>query len=164
MTKKIWYELVDMKYGELYLSKYIGVQHRLRKTFKILTLLLSLTGILGWKYFQDYVWVILLIICIIQLLSLVGNQLIRTDKEVEDISALKMLYTKYFNKLEQLWDELQSERKSDNEAIDIFHQLRTTMWEPIVELDCKLDIKQYKWLMNRTEEETQDYLNKNHIQ
>lgn len=164
MTKKIWYELVDMKYGELYLSKYVGFQHRLKMTFKIITLVLSLTGIFGWKYFEDYVLLILIIICVIQLLSLIGNQIIRTDKEVEEISALKMMYTRYFNNLERLWDELQSERKTDNEAIDIFYQLRTSAWEPIDELDCKLDIKRYKWLMSRTEEETQNYLNKYHIQ
>ncbi|WP_159580298.1 hypothetical protein [Marinoscillum sp. 108] len=151
-----------MKYGELYLSKYIGFQHRLRKTFKIITFILSLSGILGWKYFQDYAWVILLIICVMQLLSLVGNQLVRSDKEVEEISALKMMYTKYFNKLERLWDELYTQRINDDEALERFYELRTTDWENIEQLDCKLDIKRFKRLMNKTEIETNDYINKYH--
>ena len=35
-------------------------------------------------------------------------------------------------------------------------------WEKIEELDCKLNIKRYKRLMNHTEIETNHYLNKYH--
>src|SRR5690606_35175416 len=97
MANKIWYELVHIKYGETYLGKYIGLQHRLKKSFKIMTLVLSVSGIFGWKYFEDYAWIAFVLIAIMQLLTLVENQLIRSDKEVEDISKLRMRYTKYFN-------------------------------------------------------------------
>ena len=52
MNDKIWFEMVDMKYGETYLTLYLGLQRTLKKTFNILTLLLSVSGILGWKYFE----------------------------------------------------------------------------------------------------------------
>lgn len=162
MTDKIWYEMVDMKYGETYLSKYIGLQHRLKKTFKIMTLILSVSGIFGWKYFENIAWVAFILIAIMQLLTLIENHLIRSDKEVEDIAALKMKYTKYFNKLEKLWTEYLNDIKLKNEAFECFYQLRETDWEPIEELDAKLDIKKFKWLMNKTEIETNDYINKYH--
>lgn len=154
--------MVDMKYGETYLSEYIGVQHRLKKTFKIMTLILSVSGIFGWKYFENLAWVAFILIAMMQLLTLVENQLIRSDKEVEDISALRMKYTKYFNKLEKLWTEYQNGIKSDKECFQLFYEFRKTDWESIEELDTKLDIKKFKWLMNKADIETKDYIDKYH--
>lgn len=154
--------MVDIKYGETYLSKYIGFQHRLKKTFKIMTLVLSVSGIFSWKYFENFAWVAFILIAIMQLLTLIENHLIRSDKEVEDISILKMKYTKYFNKLEKLWTEYLNDIKHKNEAFECFYQLRETDWEPIEELDTKLDIKKFKWLIAKTDNDTNDYINKYH--
>ncbi|MCD8416092.1 hypothetical protein G1J88_12015 [Tenacibaculum dicentrarchi] len=163
MTNKIWYELTNMKYGEIYLSKYLGLQRTLKKWFKILTLIVSLSGILKWKYFEGYVWIAFVLIAVVQLLLLIENQIIRTDKEIEEISNLRMMYTRYFNKLEFLWDKYHSDQIKDKEAMDKYFELRQTIWERIEELDCKLNIKRYKKLMKHTEIETNHYLNKYHI-
>jgi hypothetical protein len=149
MNEKIWFELVDRKYGEIYLTKYLSLQRTLKKTFTILTLLISISGILGWKYFEDYAWIAFGLISIMQLLTLIENQLIRSEKEVEKISNLRMMYTKYFHKLEE-------------NATNQFFELRKTDWEKIEELDCKLDIKKFNRLMNKTDIETNQYLNKYH--
>ena len=163
MTNKIWYELTNIKYGEIYLSKYLGLQRTLKKWFKILTLIVSLSGILGWKYFEDYVWIAFILIAIVQLLLLIENQIIRTDKEIDEISNLRMMYTRYFNKLEMLWDKYHSNQIKDKKAMDKYFELRQTIWERIEELDCKLNIKRYKKLMKHTVTETNHYLNKYHI-
>lgn len=155
--------MVNIKYGEIYLSKYLGVQRTLKKSFQILTLFVSLSGILGWKYFEDYVWIAFILIAIVQLLLLIENQIIRSDKEIEEISNLRMMYTKYFNKLEILWTKYQYNQIKDKKAIDDYFVLRQSDWENIEELDCKLNIKRYKKLMNKTEIETNHYLNKYHI-
>ena len=162
MTTKIWYEMVDMKYGEMYLSKYIGLQHRLKKAFKIMTLILSVSGILSWQQFEGFVWLAFILIAVMQLLTLVENQLIRSDKEVEDISLLRMRYTKYFNKLEKLWTEYLNGIKSEKEAFEYFYVLRKSDWELIEELDCKLDIKEFRCLMNRADNDTRHYITKYH--
>ncbi|MDN6316890.1 MAG: hypothetical protein L0J59_05315 [Lactococcus lactis] len=162
MTNKIWYEMVDMKYGETYLTKYIGLQHRLKKTFKIMTLILSVSGIFGWKYSENYAWIAFILIAIMQLLTLVENQLIRSDQEVEDISTLRMKYTKYFNKLEKIWTEYSKEIRSEIGVFEHFYELRSSDWEPIEELDCKLDIKKFKRLMNQADNETNNYIHKYH--
>lgn len=163
MTNKIWHEMVNMKYGEIYLSKYLGVQRTLKKSFQILTLLVSLSGILSWKYFEKYVWIVFVLIAIIQLLLLIENQIIRSDKEIEEISNLRMMYTRYFNKLEILWTKYQHDQIKDKKAMSDYFELRQSDWENIEELDCKLNIKRYKKLMNKTEIETNHYLNKYHI-
>ncbi|MEM8764814.1 MAG: hypothetical protein AAGD88_13430 [Bacteroidota bacterium] len=163
MTNKIWYELSNIKYGEIYLVKYLGLQRTLKKTSQILTLLVSFSGILGWKYFEEYVWIAFGLIAAVQLLLLIENQIIRSDKEIEDISNLKMLYTRYFNKLEELWTRNQYCRITDDEAVDKYFEYRKSDWLKIEELDTKLSIKRWKILMSTTEKEANNYLNKYHI-
>ena len=163
MTNKIWYEMTNIKYGEIYLTKYLGFQRTLKRIFQILTLLVSLSGILGWKYFEDYVWIAFILIAIVQLLLLIENQIIRSNKEIEEISNLRMMYTRYFNKLERLWTKYQYNQIKDKKATNKYFELRQSDWENIEELDCKLNIKRYKRLMKNTEIETNHYLNKYHI-
>lgn len=160
---KVWYELANMKYGEVYLSKYLNFQRTLKKTFQILTLLVSLSGILSWKYFENYVWIAFALIALVQLLLLIENQIIRSDKEIEEIARLRMMYTKYFNKLEKLWTKHQYSRISENKGLDKYFDFRQSDWEQIEEIDTKLNIKRYKWLIKKTEIETNNYLNKYHI-
>lgn len=162
MNDKIWFEMVDMKYGETYLTLYLGLQRTLKKTFYILTLILSVSGILGWKYFENYVWIAFILIAIMQLFVLVENQIIRSDKEIEDIASLRMMYTRYFNKLERLWAEFQYKKLNEDESFEKFFQLKETDWEKIEELDYKLNIKEYIWLMDKADIKTNNYINKFH--
>ncbi len=163
MKNKIWYELVDIKFGEIYLTKYLSFHRKLKKLFNIMTLLISVSGILGWKFFEDYAWIAFILIAIMQLFTLIENQLIRSDKEIEQIFELKMLYTKYFHKLENLWSDYKEDKISEASASTSFFELRKNDWEKIQELDGKLDIKDLKKMMEKTETETNNYLNKYHL-
>jgi hypothetical protein len=154
--------MVDKKYGETYLTKYLSLQRTLKKTFTIMTLLISVSGVLGWKYFENYAWLAFFLISIMQLILLIENQIIRSDKEIEEISNLRMMYTKYFNKLEQLYTEYHFNRITKENAIDQYFELRKTDWEKIEEEDCKLNIKRYKYLMNKSENESNQYINQYH--
>ena len=91
MRNKIWYELTKIKMGEFYLSKYLSLQRKLKRVFTIITLLLSISGILGWKFFENYAWIAFVLICIMQLFTLVENQIIRSDKEIEQIAEFETL-------------------------------------------------------------------------
>ncbi|EIA07448.1 hypothetical protein [Flavobacterium frigoris] len=162
MANKIWFEMVDKKYGEIYLTKYLSLQRTLKKYFTIMTLLVSVSGILSWKFFEDYAWIAFVLIAIMQLVILIENQIIRSDKEIEEISNLRMMYTKYFNKLEQLYTEFHYNRITKENAIDKYFELRKTDWEKIEELDCKLDIKKFNYLMNESENESNQYINQYH--
>ena len=162
MTNKIWYEMVDKKYGEIYLTKYLSLQRTLKKSFTIFTLIISVSGILGWKYFENYAWIAFILISVMQLFILIENQIIRSETEIEQISELRLLYTKYFNKLEKLWTAFYCNRIDEETAFHDYFELRKTDWEKIEELDSKLNIRRYKYLMNKTEVETNKYLNKFH--
>lgn len=154
--------MIDIKYGEIYLTKYLSLQRNLKKTFTIITLIMSIQGIFSWKYFEDYTWIAFLLILLIQLFTLIENQIIRSDKEIEEIRNLRMMYTKYFNKLEKFYTEYYYNRIKEKDATDKFFELRNIYWEKIEETDCKLNIKRYKHLMNESEIETNQYINKHH--
>lgn len=154
--------MVDMKYGESYLTQYLAFQRVLKKAFNILTLILSVSGILGWKFFENYAWIAFILIAIMQLFILVENEIIRSDKEIEDIAALRMMYTRYFNKLEKLWTEFEHGRITNENSLDKFFQLKETDWEKIEELDCKLNIKEYSRLLKKSDVKTNNYINKFH--
>lgn len=154
--------MVDMKFGECYLSKYIGFQRDLKRGFQIVTLFVSASGILGWKYFEEFAWIAFALIAIMQLILLIENQLIRSDKEIEEIAELRMMYTRYFHQLEKLWTNLYRSKCDEDEALDRFFQLRETDWEKIEKLDCKLTIKKFEFLMNSTDTDTNQYISKYH--
>lgn len=160
MNDKIWYEMVDMKYGETYLTLYLGFQRTLKKIFNILTFILSVSGILGWKYFENYAWIAFILIAIMQLFTLIENEIIRSDKEIEDIASLRMMYTSYFNKLERLWADFKYKKINEENSLEKFFQFKETDWEKIEELDCKLNIKEYNWLMDKADVKTNNYIDK----
>ena len=162
MSNNIWSELNDIKYGEIYLTKYLSFQKSLKKTFNILTLVLSVSGIFGWKYFEEYAWIAFFLIAIMQLFSLIENQLIRTDNEIDDILRLRMLYSKYFNQIERIWMMVESDQISQKESIAKFLDLRDSDWLVLEELDNKLDIKQWGFIESKTQIETNIYIKKHH--
>jgi len=162
MKDKIWYEMVNMKYLEIYLGKYLSFQRTVKKAFKIFTLVASISGILGWKYFENYISIVLALIALIQILLLVESEIIRSDKEIEEISNLRMMCTRYFNKLERLWNESFFEMIPDIDAMNKYFDLRVSDWERIEEINCRINIKEYRFFSKDTERKTNLYLNKYH--
>jgi len=154
--------MLNIKYGELYLSEYIELQRSYRKIINILTLLISVSGILGWKFFENYAWIAFVLVAVMQLFVLIKNEISRSDKDIENIAVLKMMYTKYFNKIEKLWTEYYTGKIKETRALDVFFELREKEWEKIEELDCKLNIKQLRRLKNKSERETNKYITKFH--
>jgi hypothetical protein len=102
------------------------------------------------------------LIAFIQVILLIENQLIRSENEIDDIIELRSLYTKYFNKLEKLWNDSQTERLSESDSLDLYFTFRETDWESIEILDSKLDVKVYSRLKKKTEIETLKYLQTYH--
>lgn len=162
MRDVIWYELVQIKFGEKYLALYLSLQHKLKKTFKIFILIFSGSGILGWQLWQPIAWIALVLIAIIQLLSLIENQIIRSDDQIVEIAKLRELYLKYFHKLEKLWIEFDNEEINDSVAKEQFFEFRKADLEPLEALDNKIGIKKWSRLIASADKETRDYFQTYH--
>lgn len=159
LRNKIWYDLIDAKYGEIYLAFYISKQKSLKKGIKITTLIFSGGGALGWTFWQYIPVVACLIISIIQLISLIENDIIRSDKEIEELCDLRNMYVTYFNQLDKLWFEINNNYNEEKTSKSFF-SLRKNEFLKIEKLDNKLYIRELKSILEKTDLKARDYLTK----
>lgn len=163
MNDKLWYDLVHTKYGDCYLCLYLARQNSLRKWVKILTLVFSTSGVLGWRIWNspEAAGVSCILIAVVQLFHLIENQLIRSDSEMAKIIELRSLYLSHTNKLERLWIEFRADRVSEKQVTDEFFKLREAAAK-MEALDTSLNIKQRPKLMTKAEKQAAEYFNQYH--
>lgn len=162
MTDKIWYEMVHTKFGDNYLANYINRQKTIRKWFKIFTLVFSTSGILGWTIWEYAPIIACGLIAVMQIVTLIENQIILSDQDIENISGLRNKYIYYFNKLEKLWTELQNKKINEHTASEQFYKLRQ-IGADIEATDNKLHINgQIKPLLDKADVETRNYFSQYH--
>ncbi|PIB23748.1 hypothetical protein BFP77_15670 [Maribacter sp. 4U21] len=159
MRSKVWYEMMQIKYGEVYLSLYLDFQKDLKRYIKIATLVFSGSGVFGWAFWEPLAWFACIIIALIQLIGLIENQIVRSDSELEEISVLRSMYLKYLNKLEELWYDCENDYKKEKKIKKVFFSLRETDFAAIERLDDKLNIKHWKRLKSKADIRTREYFN-----
>jgi hypothetical protein len=154
----IWVDFCHAKLGDEYLVLYSGRQKEIRRWFKIITILLSAEGIFSaFKEAKIPTIISFSVIGVIQLLSSIENQVIRSEKEIEEIGRLRIFYYDRSNKLEKLFLEFRENKiKSDNARAELF-ALRDTAKE-IEELDTKLNIKRHNKLLQKADALAKKYL------
>lgn len=156
---KIWYDLVDTKYGDEYLVLYLSLQRVIRKWFKIITIVLSAGGVFSaFQSFQIPTIIFCSITGLIQLLTSIENFIIHSEDDLDSLSNLRMKYYDRFIKLEILWHNLETKKITEEQASEIFFELRVLSSE-IESLDNKLNVRRYKKLMMTAESKTNNYLN-----
>jgi hypothetical protein len=161
---RIWYDLLDAKCGEEYMVLYLARQRKVRKWFKIGTILLSAGGIFSaFKSAEIPTIITCTCIGIVQLATSIENHLIHSEDALENLSRLRQLYYNRTNKLEVLWDLLGDEKITDDDASKRFYKLRESASE-IETLDAKQGIPVYGQLRTIAEKKTQEYLNKHHYE
>ena len=159
MRNKIWYNMLQIKYGEIYLSLYLDFQKDLKRYIKIATLVFSGSGVFGWAFWEPLAWIACIVIAIIQLIGLIENQIVRSDAELEEISVLRSMYLKYLTKLEELWYDCENGSKKEKKIKNSYFSLRETDFLAIESLDDKLNIKHWKGLKNKADIRTREYFN-----
>lgn len=159
MRKKIWYDMVQIKYGEVYLSLYLDFQKDLKRYIKIATLIFSGSGVFGWAFWEPLAWIACIVIAVIQLIGLIENHIVRSDNELEEISVLRSMYLKYLTKLEELWYDFENDTKKEKKVKGVFFKLKDTDFVAIEKLDDKLSIKPWKKLKNKADIRTREYFN-----
>lgn len=153
--------MVHTKFGDIYLANYISRQKTIRKWFKIFTLVFSASGVLGWKIWE-YVPVFACgIIAVMQIVLLLENQIISSDQDIESIAGLRNMYISYFNKLEKLWTDFNSNKLTELQATDHFYKLRQ-LGADIEAADNKLHIPKLKHICAKTDTETRNYFTQFH--
>jgi hypothetical protein len=154
----IWYELVNVKFGDEYLVFYLARERQIRKWFRGITIICSTGGIFSASISAKIPTIVSCsIIGLVQAATSIENFIIRSEKDIEEICKLRMMYYDRSIKLEQLWHEFASEKISEDQASNQFFALKKATIE-IEKLDNKLNIKRYKLLKNKADKTTRDYI------
>lgn len=161
MKEKIWYEFVHYRHGDDYLILYVNRLKSSRKWTNIMTLIFSTSGILSWKLWQYLPAITCGLIAFLQLFKLIENQIIPTDKDIEQTTILREKYFSYWNNAEKLWIEFKYNKLSEEEVQNKFFKLRESSHE-IESLDNKLNIQKLTKLQDKADIQTNNYINQYH--
>lgn len=160
----IWYEMVHAKYWEQYLSDYTGFKITRRKWLNIIILMLSTIGASSWSAWkllpEGTEWLpslIFGIMGIVQVFNVFQKNITVENTTLESLYRLRSMYISYFNKLERLFIELETNKESENELIEKYYKIRETVY-PIEELKDSLNITQIEMIDKNIERKVIDYL------
>jgi hypothetical protein len=155
---KIWYDLVDTKFGDEYLILYLSRQRTIRKWFKISTIVLSAGGIFSaFQSLQIPTMIFCTVTGVMQILTSIENFIIHSEDDLDSLSNLRMKYYDRLTKLEILWHNLDSKKITEEQATDDFFNLRQSSSE-IENIDNKLNIRSYNKLRYKADLKARDYL------
>lgn len=165
MRNKLWYEIAQARFGFEYLALFLDVQKWRKKWFKILVLIFSTGGIMGWKIWEyEYATQIACgVIAVVELFQLLENQIILKDEKLEKLSDLRIKYLEYSNHLEKLWLEFETETRDETTTRDIYFKLRNKEYVEIQKMDNELDIPQIEKTKKKAESIASNYLRKHFI-
>ena len=107
-----------MKFLERYFALYLDVLKRRNKIIKILTVVFSSAGVLGWPVWDYAPLIGAMLSASVQIFSLVQDQIIMSDKD------MRMICINLFNQLERLWIEQYNERINDQATAERFYEIR----------------------------------------
>lgn len=126
MRLRLWHELAQAKYNEIYLCNLIGRQRTLLNIFNLTITIFSTAGIMGWKFWNDLPVIACIIIASISLAKLIQPHLIPSDKQIEKLDKVSDFYYDFYLKLEKIWFDYESNRLNEVEVLEQFQTLKQT--------------------------------------
>ncbi|WP_271407442.1 hypothetical protein [Tenacibaculum soleae] len=84
----------------------------------------SSAGIMGWKIWENLPLIACFIIAGISLLRLLQPHLIMNEKQLKNLDDIHRFYADYYNRIEKLWYDLESNRITEEQATNAFFKLK----------------------------------------
>lgn len=150
---KVWEDLCRYHYKYKYACHNLSWQKTLRKSIKIITLLFSTGGILGWSIWKEGSFLIIsyVITSVVQLISLLENNIVLSDEGFEKLIELQSKLKLHFDRLELLYYEfnmghIKDEKKATKRLLIDFKVFENE----IDKLDSSMNSWEPKFLLKRT--------------
>lgn len=157
MRDDIYADFYIAKYGDEYLCLYIAFQKKIRKWYKIITIIFSGSGIGSAFAGQNILSaIIFVLIGIVQVLSSLEVYIIHSEKQIESLHKLRMMYFDRCNDLERLFKSY--EKIGKDEAEERFFELRKE-FRKIEELDLEVNVKSIKKIRADAQKTLDIYIN-----
>lgn len=124
LRNRIWSELTQSKHNTEFASMYSDIQRARIRIFNIVVLVFSTGGVMGWKLWDSIPTISCVVIAVISLARLVQPQIVMDNKMLKNLDDINRFYVDYFNQLEKLWFDFESEKLSEDEAQNQFYILK----------------------------------------
>lgn len=121
---RLWYDLAQAKFNEIYLCHIITSKRRLLNTFNILLAVFSTAGVMGWKVWEYAPFIACIIVAVISLLKLIQPYIIPSDKQLEKLDKVCDFYCDSYLKLDQIFYEFESGTIPEFEARKKFMEIK----------------------------------------
>ncbi|GAB3960191.1 hypothetical protein GCM10028805_57510 [Spirosoma harenae] len=158
---RVWEDLCTYYYQYKYTCYNLTWQKNLRKGLKIVTLLLSASGILSWTIWKKdgYLIVAYILSCIAQLISLIENNIILSDEGFEKLLDLQSKLKVHYDRLDKLYYECSLGHIKDEKKIAklLFEEFKTYENE-IRKLDSSLSSWEPEFLKRRVLPDYEQFL------
>lgn len=124
MRNRIWTELKQAKHNIEFTSLYSDRQRLMLRIFNMCILIFSSAGIMGWKFWDKLPLIACIIIALISLLRLLQPHLIMNEKQLKNLDDIQKFYSDYFNHLEKLWFDFETDRLNEEQATKAFFKIK----------------------------------------
>lgn len=160
IRNRLWTELLQARFNAYYADLYATKQRRLFKRVNLIILMLSTSGIIGWKIWEPYPAIVSILIAVISLIQMLGSNILPTNDKLDSMNKVICFYNGYFNQLEDLWYKYNRYSIDTTTMQELFYKIKDSERDisPIVDIIIgnKRDNKVYK----ETEKITHDYITK----
>lgn len=157
MRERLWYELTQVKHNQLYCTFSLAYKRQILNIFNIIILFFSSAGIMGWAFWKEFPLISCIIISSISLLKLLSPHLITSEKQIEKLDSITDFYFDYFNKLEYLWFDFETNKIDEEQLKNKFYELKSSE-KNINKSVNEIFKSNNKKLIKKTEVETNNYL------
>ncbi|TWR31388.1 hypothetical protein FPZ43_02620 [Mucilaginibacter pallidiroseus] len=159
MRERLWYELTQAKHHACYCVLLYAKKKRLLGYFNVFTLAMSSAGIMGWPMWKTIPLVACIIISAVQLLKLLQNHLIPSEKQLDELHIVIEFYDEYFLKLEKLWFDYDCEKLNEDDVSHQYYKIKKT--EKSINKIVNSILKSVDTKIKETaDEETLNYINR----
>lgn len=148
MRERIWNELTQAKHNAEFATLYLERQKKLLNLFYFIILVFSTSGIMGWKFWDDYPIMACGIVSGLSLLRLIQPHIIMNEKTLSKLERVHIFYCNYFNSLDKIWYQMESEELKDTQLRDTFFNLINEEIE-INKVLNELNLRHPKRLVNK---------------
>jgi len=158
MRNRLWYELEQVKFQEIYAAKLIGHYNFLLNFFNMVIAMFSSIGILGWKFWDNIPLVACIIVFTISLLKLILPNIIPSEKQIGKYIKIASFYSDFLLKLEQIWFDFEEKRINEKELQDKFYELKKSELE-IEKMINEIHKKPNRYIAKKAKKEKEIYFN-----
>tara|TARA_B110001469_G_scaffold122158_1_gene132466 strand:- start:409 stop:909 length:501 start_codon:yes stop_codon:yes gene_type:complete len=159
MRNRIWNEITQSKHNIEFTSLYCERQRFILRLFNIGILSFSSAGIMGWGFWDKLPLVSCITIALISLLRLLQPHLIMSDEQLKKLDDIHNFYTEYFNKIEKLWYDFESDRITEGQAAKLFFKIKKTETNinPIIIIIIETIKSKPKKIVKKSKEHSDNY-------